>query len=75
MNNVDSIVAMREENLHSRKGSITEQDLIEAFRALKRKSLQEIVLDAISDVIDKNLQKRLDPIVENLKELTQQLQN
>ena len=70
MTNVDNIITMREEELLSRKGSVTKQDLIEAVCVLKRRSSQEIALDAISDVIEKSLRERLDPIVENLKEVT-----
>ena len=73
MSNIDSIIEMREEDLHSRKGSIAKQDLIEAVCALKRRGSQDIALDAISDIIDKSLRERLDPILENLKEVTQQL--
>jgi len=64
---------MREEELISRKSSITKQDLLEAVCALKRRGPQDIALDAISDVIDKSLRERLDPIIENLREVTQQL--
>ena len=63
MNNVENIIAMREEELISRKSSITKQDLLEAVCALKRRGPQDIALDAISDVIDKSLRERLDLII------------